>query len=80
VPIIADTKHLGEVNRFIRRHWQRALRVRERVRFREETFHLVLAGGVGVIGGLVNLAAHFATEATKYFFLRSPGTRWKSRR
>jgi CIC family chloride channel protein len=63
---------LGEVNRFIRRHWQRALRIREKIRFKEETFHLVLAGGVGVLGGLVNLAAHFATETAKYLFLRSP--------
>ena len=38
-----------------RRHWQRALRWREKFVFKEEAFHLVLAGIVGVIGGLVNL-------------------------
>jgi chloride channel protein, CIC family len=40
---------------FLQRHWQRALRWREKLVLREEAFHLVLAGLVGVIGGLVNL-------------------------
>ena len=40
---------------FLHRHWQRALRWREKLVLREEAFHLVLAGLVGVIGGLVNL-------------------------
>jgi len=61
------------MHRFFRRHWQRALRVREKLRFSEEAFHLVLAGGVGVIGGLVNLVFYYATESVKYFFSRHPG-------
>ncbi len=32
---------------FFRRHWQRLLRIREKLRFSEEAFHLVLAAGVG---------------------------------
>jgi CIC family chloride channel protein len=40
---------------WLHRNWRRALRVRERLRFREESFHLLLAGGVGVIGALVNV-------------------------
>ncbi|MFN7140474.1 MAG: ClcB-like voltage-gated chloride channel protein, partial [Limisphaerales bacterium] len=40
--------------RFLRKHWQKALSIREKLRFNEEAFHLVLAGLVGVIGGLVN--------------------------
>jgi H+/Cl- antiporter ClcA/CBS domain-containing protein len=55
------------------RHWQRALRVRERIRFSEEAFHLVLAGGVGVIGGLVNIFFYYATEAVRMLFVRQPG-------
>jgi chloride channel protein, CIC family len=39
----------------VREHWQRLLRIREKLRFSEETLHLILAGVVGVIGGLVNL-------------------------
>jgi H+/Cl- antiporter ClcA/predicted transcriptional regulator len=58
---------------FIRKHWQRALRIREKIPFSEETFHLVLAGGVGVLGGLVNLFFYYATESVKHLFLRRPG-------
>ncbi len=57
----------------LRRYWRRALRVRERLWLSEEAGHLVLAGGVGVIGGLVNLFFYFATESVKHFFLRKPG-------
>jgi CIC family chloride channel protein len=56
-----------------RRHWKRALRVREKFRFSEEAFHLVLAGGVGVIGGLVNLLFYYATESVKGLFSHQPG-------
>src|SRR5262245_3760291 len=54
----------------LRRHWQRALRIREKVRFSEEAFHLVLAGGVGVIGGLVNRAFHWGISLSEKLFLR----------
>jgi CIC family chloride channel protein len=40
---------------WLHRNWRRALRVREKFRFREESIHLLLAGLVGVVGGLVNL-------------------------
>ena len=43
------------------------------MRFSEGAFHLVLAGGVGVIGGLVNLFFYHATESVKGLFLRHPG-------
>jgi len=56
-----------------KKHWQRALRIREKVRFSEEAFHLVLAGGVGVIGGLVNLAFHMCINGTERLFLGSTG-------
>jgi CIC family chloride channel protein len=39
---------------FIRRHLQGALQWREKLVLKEEAFHLILAGAVGVIGGLVN--------------------------
>jgi CIC family chloride channel protein len=67
------TKLIEGLQKFFRRHWQRALRVREKLRFSEEAFHLVLAGGVGVIGGLVNLIFYYATESVKHLFLRRPG-------
>ena len=46
----------------VRRHWQRALRWREKFVFKEEAFHLVLAGIVGLIGGLVNLFFYYAVH------------------
>jgi len=61
------------LRRYFHQHWRQGLRLREKFRFTEEAFHLVLAGGVGVIGGLVNLFASHATEAIKTFFLRRTG-------
>ncbi len=58
---------------FLRRHWQRLLRIREKFQFSEEAFHLVLAGVVGVLGGLVNLFFYYATESVKFLVLRRPG-------
>ncbi len=64
---------IERMHRFFRRHWQRALRVREKFHFSEEAFHLVLAGGVGVIGGLVNLLFYYATESVKGLFSHQAG-------
>jgi len=58
---------------FFRRHWQRALRIRERLRFSEEAFHLMLAGGVGIIGGLVNLGLHVSFEFVQIVALGQSG-------
>jgi CIC family chloride channel protein len=56
-------KFLAPLLPFLHRHWIRALKIRERIRFSEETFHLVLAGIIGVVGGLVNLAFYLCTQA-----------------
>ena len=64
---------IGAIQAFLHRHWQRLLRIREKLRFSEAAFHLVLAGGVGVIGGMVNLFFYYATESVKLLFLRRPG-------
>ncbi len=53
---------VARVRDLFRRHWQRALRWREKFVFYEEAFHLVLAGMVGVIGGLVNLFFFYAVH------------------
>ena len=39
----------------MRRHWQGFLAWRERFRFTEEALHLLIAGGIGIIGGVVNV-------------------------
>ena len=71
--LLTNNKVLGRFHGFFQRHWQRALRVRERLRFSEEALHLVIAGGVGVIGGLVNILFYYATESVSLLFLRRPG-------
>ncbi|PYL00982.1 MAG: chloride channel core, partial [Verrucomicrobia bacterium] len=55
---------------FFRRHWQELLRIREKLRLSEETVHLLLAAGVGVIGGLVNLLFHLCIDTLKEIALR----------
>lgn len=50
---------------FLRKHWRRLLRVRERLRISEETLHLILAGFVGVIGGVTNLLFYWLVEWLK---------------
>ena len=47
---------------YLHRHWRRALRWREKLVLNEEAFHLVLAGLVGVIGGLVNLVFYYGVH------------------
>jgi chloride channel protein, CIC family len=58
---------------YFRRNWRRALRIRERLRFSEETFHLILAGGVGILGGVINLLFYFCTEWITQLLLRHTG-------
>jgi CIC family chloride channel protein len=43
---------------YFRRHWRRALIIRDQLRWSEEAVHLVVAGGIGVIGAVANLAYH----------------------
>jgi CIC family chloride channel protein len=50
-----------------RRHWERVLIIRDWFRLSEEAVHLLLAAGVGVIGGLTNFFYHWAGQ----FFLWS---------
>jgi chloride channel protein, CIC family len=53
---------LATVRALLRRHWQKALHVRQKFEISEETLHLFLAAGVGVIGALVNLIFYEAVE------------------
>jgi CIC family chloride channel protein len=73
VASLSDTQLWGKLHSFFRRHWQRLLRIRQKIWFSEEAFHLILAAGVGVIGGLVNVFFYYATESVKALFLHRPG-------
>lgn len=64
---------LALVRAYVARHWAGLLRLRERWRLSEEALHLILAGVVGVLGGLSNLLFYFCTESVKLLALRQPG-------
>ena len=70
---LSDTQLWDKLHSFFRRHWQRLLRIRQKIWLSEEAFHLILAAGVGVLGGLVNLFFYYATESVKLLFLHRPG-------
>ena len=53
---------MAKARELIHRHWRRALQLRGKLVLKEEAFHLVLAGVVGVIGGLVNLFFYYAVH------------------
>ncbi len=73
MPFLRAKKVVEEAHAFFLKHWKRALRIRERMRFSEDAFHLLLASGVGVIGGLVNICFYYATEMVRQICLRQPG-------
>lgn len=64
---------LPAARRLLRRHWQRALRIRDWLRLREEAFHLILAGGVGILAGLVNLVFYLCIESVQRFIFHHEG-------
>lgn len=53
----------------IRRQWRRLLGWRDRLQLSEDAFHLVMAGVVGVLGGVVNLLFFYGIESAKWLFL-----------
>ena len=44
--------------RVVRRHWQTALSLRQHLRLSEEAYHLIIAGGVGMIAGIIYQVFH----------------------
>jgi CIC family chloride channel protein len=58
---------------FLRRHWQKALQVRERLWLSQEALHLLMAGVVGLMGGVINVLFYFSIEGAQDLFLRHPG-------
>jgi CIC family chloride channel protein len=52
-------KYVRQILPFFRRHLQGALVVREKLRLNEESLHLLLAGVVGIIGGLYTFLFSF---------------------
>src|SRR5262245_65637370 len=72
---------------FFRRHWRRALIVRDWFRWSEETVHLLLAGVVGVLGGLANWLYYLCNQLVQLLLMgrtrseeRRVGKEWRTRR
>jgi CIC family chloride channel protein len=57
----------------VQRHLRRALEIRDRIRINEETLHLIIAGVVGVIGGLTNLMFYACLEVVMWVTLHGGG-------
>ena len=64
---------MDRVRAWTHQNWQRTLRLREKLLISEEAFHLVLAGCVGVIGGLVNVVFHRCIDLSEIVFLGRVG-------
>src|SRR5262245_30223398 len=62
-----------QAHEFFRRHWRRALLIRDRLRLSEEMFHLLLAALLGVIGASTSLLYHGFGEITTRFLLGRSG-------
>ncbi len=64
-----DNVNFPRLRAFLRLRWRRALRWRWQYRPSEEALHLLLAGGVGLIGGLVNVVFYYAIHGSAWLFL-----------
>lgn len=56
-----------------RRHWQRALIIRDWLRLSEEAFHLVLAAFIGIGGGLITYAYYVLNQLLQWGLLQQGG-------
>jgi hypothetical protein len=50
---------------FLRRHWQKALHVRQRLFLSQEAIHLLMASVVGLMGGIINVLFIWPSRAPK---------------
>jgi len=72
-PWPGNNEAIRRAREFLRRHFRFALRWREKLAVNEEAFHLILAGLVGVIGGLVNVFFFYAAQLIQRLFLHHVG-------
>lgn len=60
-------------HQFFRRHWQRALIIRDWLRLSEEAFHLILAAFIGIGGGLITYAYYIFNQLLQWALLQQTG-------
>jgi CIC family chloride channel protein len=73
LPRKPDSQLFDSARQFIHRHWQKALKVREKLWLTEETLHLVMAGGVGLLGGIINVLFYLSVEKVQALAVGHPG-------
>src|ERR1043166_4186858 len=56
-----------------RRHWRPLLLIRERLRLSKESFHIIIAGAVGVLGGVTNLVYYRLSQAVQWVVFARTG-------
>jgi CIC family chloride channel protein len=66
-------RFLASTRNLLRQHWQKALRVRERFWLSQEALHLLMAGVVGLMGGVINVLFYIWIEGAQDLFLQHPG-------
>jgi CIC family chloride channel protein len=66
-------RFLATARIYLRRHWQKALQVRQRLWLSQDALHLLMAGVVGLMGGVINVLFYVAIEGAQTLFLRHPG-------
>ena len=61
------------LHNFFRRHWQRALIIRDWIRLSEEALHLILAALIGIAGGLINWIYYVCNYLVQLALLQETG-------
>jgi chloride channel protein, CIC family len=69
----AYKRFFATTRRLLRQHWQKALRVREKLWLSEEALHLVMAGVVGLMGGVINVLFYLSVEKVQALLVGHPG-------
>lgn len=61
------------IRQLLRQHWQKALRIREKLWLSQETLHLLIAGVVGLMGGVINVLFYLSIEKVQVLAVGHPG-------
>lgn len=67
------SRFFASTREFLRKHWRGALRVRAKLFLTEEGLHLMMAGIVGVMGGVINALFYLSIDKIQYWLLGHPG-------
>jgi CIC family chloride channel protein len=69
----ASKKFFAAVRLYLREHLEKALAIREKLWLSEEALHLVMAGVVGLMGGVINVLFYLSIEKVQAALVGHPG-------